>query len=140
MGLLSRSLTLQSYSGSVSSRKGGHVRIMGEAGISGTSFYRLGQTNVIGAYSMHFHLGGNKPTSYVSDSSFYASFYRCVVIHSVSSVVVKDNVAFDIAGAVQEFLLRSCRVWPAADFGLQFCARRFTCAAVSCVGPQTLIN
>jgi G8 domain len=79
---------------------GGHVMIHGKGRgyVEGVEFYRMGQTNVLGRYPIHFHLLGNCPSCYVSASSFYHSFYRCVAIHGTNQALVTENVAYDVTG------------------------------------------
>jgi len=80
---------------------GGHVRIQdgATAHVEGVELYRMGQTNVLGRYPMHFHLLGDScPTCYFRDSSIHRSFYRCVSIHGTNQIVVADNVGHDIVG------------------------------------------
>ena len=79
---------------------GGHVMVHsnGTGYVEGVQLYRMGQTNVLGRYPMHFHLLGNCPTCYFRDSSVYRSFYRCVSVHGTNFLNVKENVAFDVTG------------------------------------------
>ena len=82
---------------------GGHVMIEGtyaEGRFSGVEFFRMGQTNFEGRYPIHYHLiydGGEK--SYVRDSSFHRSFYKCITLHGTNKVLVSRNVAYDITGS-----------------------------------------
>jgi G8 domain len=79
---------------------GGHVIVFGAGRgyVSGVEFYRMGQTNVLGRYPIHFHLLGNCPDCYVTDSAFYRSYYRCVSIHGTNNATVSENVAYDVTG------------------------------------------
>ncbi|KAJ8612429.1 hypothetical protein CTAYLR_006581 [Chrysophaeum taylorii] len=80
---------------------GGHVIVQNPgavAKISGVEFYRMGQTNFEGRYPIHWHLTGDAPDSYVQDSSFHRSFFKCVTLHGANKVRVSRNVAFDIIG------------------------------------------
>jgi G8 domain len=79
---------------------GGHVMVHqgGQGHVQGVEFYRMGQTNVLGRYPLHFHLLGNCPQCYVRDSSFHHSFYRCISIHGTNQVTVSENVAYDVIG------------------------------------------
>jgi G8 domain len=79
---------------------GGHVMVhqTGQGFVQGVEFYRMGQTNVLGRYPMHFHLLGNCPQCYVRDSSFHRSFYRCISIHGTNQATVSENVAYDVTG------------------------------------------
>jgi cell migration-inducing and hyaluronan-binding protein len=82
---------------------GGHVLVDGEAAtarVAGVEFYRMGQTNVMGRYPLHFHrmkdAGGKR--SYMRDSSVHRSFYRCVSVHGTHGALVSQNVAYDAIG------------------------------------------
>ena len=81
---------------------GGHVIIQGETGearVTGVEFYRMGQTNFLGRYPIHWHLAGNvKKDSYVRASSIHRSFFKCVTLHGTDNVLVSRNVAFDVIG------------------------------------------
>jgi hypothetical protein len=79
---------------------GGHVIVTpgGVGRVEGVQLYRMGQTNVLGRYPMHFHLLGNCPSCYFKHSSVYRSFYRCISIHGTHNSTVSENTAFDIVG------------------------------------------
>lgn len=79
---------------------GGHVMVHqgGKGYVQGVEFYRMGQTNVLGRYPMHFHLLGSCPDCYVRASSFHHSFYRCISIHGTNEVSITENVAYDVTG------------------------------------------
>lgn len=81
---------------------GAHVLVTGQAAIArvaGVEFYRVGQTNVLARYPMHFHVMGNAGQhSYVTDSSVHRSYYRCVSIHGTNQVLVSSNVGYDVIG------------------------------------------
>ncbi|KAL1525911.1 hypothetical protein AB1Y20_020738 [Prymnesium parvum] len=81
---------------------GGHVMIAGQGvgRLSGVEFYRMGQTNVLARYPIHFHLMGDaRGLSFVRDCSVHRSFYRCVTIHGTHNVTVSQNVAYDVIGS-----------------------------------------
>jgi len=82
---------------------GGHVMVGGgpnaAARMSSVEFRRMGQTNNIGRYPVHFHLLGEAGNnSYVEDSAIHQSYYRCVVVHGTNGTRVSRNVAFDAIG------------------------------------------
>jgi len=80
---------------------GGHIIVHngGKGYVEGVELFRMGQTNVIGRYPMHFHLLGNSCSDcYFRDSSVHRSFYRCVSIHGTNFLDVSENVAFDVTG------------------------------------------
>ncbi|KAL1498565.1 hypothetical protein AB1Y20_013884 [Prymnesium parvum] len=82
---------------------GGHVMVSGTAAtgrVSGVELYRMGQTNVLGRYPMHFHMMGEEGgrRSYLRDSSIHRSFYRCVSVHGTHYSTISQNVAYDVIG------------------------------------------
>lgn len=81
---------------------GAHVLVTGSAGIgriAGVELHRMGQTNVLGRYPMHFHLLGSRGgLSYLTDSSIHRSYYRGVSLHGTSYATIARNVAFDVIG------------------------------------------
>jgi hypothetical protein len=79
---------------------GGHIIVHGDGTghVEGVELYRMGQTNVMGRYPMHFHMLNDCPTCYLKDSSVHRSFYRCISIHGTNSTTVSENVAYDVTG------------------------------------------
>jgi len=80
---------------------GGHIMVHsgGQGYVEGVELYRMGQTNVLGRYPMHFHvLGNNCEGCYFRDSSVHRSFYRCISVHGTHNTTVSENVAFDVTG------------------------------------------
>lgn len=77
---------------------GGHIMVQGLAQVEGVELYRMGQTNVLARYPMHFHLIGECPTCYLKHSSIHRSYYRCATIHGTHAALVTENVCFDIIG------------------------------------------
>ena len=89
---------------------GAHVVASGESAVlrlSSVELRRVGQTNVLGRYPVHFHLMGDVsaadgtsslPRAYVRFSSIHRSFYRCVSVHGTSHALVSENVAYDAIG------------------------------------------
>jgi hypothetical protein len=80
---------------------GGHIIVAngGRGYVEGVELYRMGQTNVLGRYPMHFHILGNDCTGcYFKDSSVHHSFYRGVSIHGTHNITVTENVAYDVTG------------------------------------------
>ena len=80
---------------------GGHIMILegGRANIAGVELYRMGQTNVLGRYPIHFNqVGEGCVGCSVSDSSIHRSFYRCISIHGTNGLLLTENVAFDVVG------------------------------------------
>lgn len=71
------------------------VRNGGLGFVEGVELYRVGQTNVMGRYPMHFHLLGNCPSCYLKDSSIHRSYFRCISIHATNQATVAENVAYD---------------------------------------------
>jgi hypothetical protein len=80
---------------------GGHIVVHdgGKGYVEGVELYRLGQTNVLARYPMHFHiLEDTCRDCYFRDSSVHRSFFRCISIHGTNYVQVSENVAYDITG------------------------------------------
>jgi G8 domain len=79
---------------------GGHVqvRMAGVGYVEGVELYRMGQTNVLGRYPMHFHMLEACPTCYFRDSSVHRSYYRCISIHGTHNATISENVAYDVIG------------------------------------------
>lgn len=79
---------------------GGHVqvRLSGVGHVEGVELYRMGQTNVLGRYPMHFHMLEACPSCYFRDSSVHRSYYRCISIHGTHNSTVSENVAYDVIG------------------------------------------
>jgi len=80
---------------------GGHIMIHsgGKGYVEGVELYRMGQTNVLGRYPMHFHLLEKGCSDcYFRDSSVHRSFYRCVSIHGTHNIIVSENVAYNATG------------------------------------------
>ena len=83
---------------------GGHVMVSGTsavASVSGVEFERMGQTNFLGRYPLHFHLMGDAggTRAAVHDCAFHGSFYRCVSVHGTSHAILSQNVAYDVIGS-----------------------------------------
>jgi len=79
---------------------GGHIQVMtaGAKGrFSGLQLYRMGQTNVLGRYPLHWHLIGNTNSTdnYATDCSVYKAFFRCYTIHGTHGVLLAQNTAYD---------------------------------------------
>jgi len=74
------------------------VRNGGVGQVDGVELYRVGQTNVLGRYPMHFHLLGDCPSCYLKHSSIHRSFYRCISIHATNQATASENVAYDVSG------------------------------------------
>ncbi len=87
---------------------GAHVMATGSNAVlrvAGVELRRVGQTNVLGRYPVHFHLmgdvstsGGGLPRAYASDLSIHRSYYRCVSVHGTHRAMVTQSVAYDSIG------------------------------------------
>jgi len=79
---------------------GGHTMIMGQSigRLRGVEFYRMGMTNVVGRYPVHFHYSTTGDISQVTDCSVHRSFYRAYTIHNTFQLDVLRNTAYDITG------------------------------------------
>jgi hypothetical protein len=72
----------------------------GSAGaISYAEFRHLGKENVLGRYSMHYHLCGNTMRgSYVLGASIWDSHNRWITLHGTNYLVVRDCVGYQSVG------------------------------------------
>jgi G8 domain len=72
----------------------------GSAGsISYAEFRHLGKRDVLGRYSLHFHLAGDTMRgSYVIGASIWDSHNRWLTIHGTNYLVVRDNVGYRSIG------------------------------------------
>jgi hypothetical protein len=82
---------------------GGHVQVMGAGArgrFSGVELYRMGQTNVLGRYPLHWHMVGttNSSVNYATDCSVHNSFFRCYTIHGTHGVRLAENTAYSAIG------------------------------------------
>jgi hypothetical protein len=67
--------------------------------ISYAEFRNLGKKNVLGRYSLHFHLiGSTMRGSYVLGASIHGSHNRWLTIHGTNYLVARDNVGFGSVG------------------------------------------
>ena len=80
---------------------GGHTIVIGQGvgRLRGVEFARMGMTNVVGRYPVHFHHceEGGKASS-VEDCAVHHSFYRAITIHDTMQLQVSRNTIFDITG------------------------------------------
>ncbi len=62
--------------------------------------FRVGQTNVIARYPIHFHMMTNVTNSVasISDCAVHRSYFRCYAIHGTSGAIVSMNTAYDVIG------------------------------------------
>lgn len=72
----------------------------GSAGaVSYAEFRHLGKENVLGRYSIHFHLCGNTMRgSYILGASIWDSHNRWITIHGTNYLVVRDCVGYQSVG------------------------------------------
>jgi len=80
---------------------GGHIIVHngGKGYVEGVELTRMGQTNVLGRYPIHFHdLGDECDDCYFKHSSVHRSYYRCISIHGTNNLLVTENVGYDIIG------------------------------------------
>jgi len=81
---------------------GGHTIVVGQAEgrIRGVEFHRMGMTNILGRYPVHFHhqLSAAGAVSEVTDCAVRKSYFRAITIHDAHYLKVQRNTAFDISG------------------------------------------
>ena len=81
---------------------GGHTIVVGkgEGRLRGVEFFRMGMTNVMGRYPVHFHHHDPEAgqVSMMTDCSVHRSYFRAISIHNAFNLKVQRNTAFDITG------------------------------------------
>jgi len=86
---------------------GGHTIVVGKAEgrIRGVAFHRMGMTNILGRYPVHFHhqLSTAGAKSEVTDCAVRKSYYRAITIHDSHYLKVQRNTAFNITGHAYYF-------------------------------------
>jgi hypothetical protein len=92
--------TLMPCPGTFLTGMGGHTMItgQGEGRLRGVEFWRMGMTNIVGRYPVHFHHSTTGAQSGVTDCAVHHSFYRAVTVHDVFNLTVERNTVFDITG------------------------------------------
>jgi hypothetical protein len=100
---------------------GAHVRVEGPAStgrFTGVELFRVGQTNQLGRYAIHFHMIMQDVPSgrlLVKDSSVHRSYFRAYAIHGTNNVLISQNVAYDVIGHAYfledvSFISCSCQI------------------------------
>lgn len=84
---------------------GGHIMVTGtlaSAYVAGVELYRMGQTNVLGRYPLHFHLMGSQQGRSIgavaTDNAVHRSFFRCMTVHGTHYAKLYENTAYDAIG------------------------------------------
>ncbi|MBI4260436.1 MAG: hypothetical protein HY658_07705, partial [Actinobacteria bacterium] len=98
VGLLTRNVTVES----VDPARPGHVAFLAGArgGISYTAFRDLGPEDVLGRYTLHFHLMGDSSRgTVVRGSSFESAGGFWLNIHGSNGITAVDNVGFGARGS-----------------------------------------
>jgi RNA polymerase sigma factor (sigma-70 family) len=92
--------------------------------LSYTEFRHLGKRDVLGRYSLHYHLVGDTMRgSYVIGNSIWNSHNRWLTIHGTNYLVVRDNVGYKSVGH-GFFLEDGTEVYNVLDRNLAVAARR----------------
>jgi cell migration-inducing and hyaluronan-binding protein len=100
VGLLTRVVTIQGDSASLTTGIGGHVMVMqgATAHVEGVTFTRMGQKARLARYPMHWHMAGAVDGQYFRNNSVWKSFNRCLTVHGTDNVVADGNVCHDHIG------------------------------------------
>jgi len=100
VGLLTRVVTIQGDSASLTTGIGGHVMVMqgATAHVEGVTFTRMGQKARLARYPMHWHLAGAVDGQYFRNNAVWKSFNRCLTVHGTDNVVADGNVCHDHIG------------------------------------------
>ena len=100
VGLLTRNVVVRGDS--VTSQEAGYGgHIMGTGGtlrISGVMLRFMGQKGIVARYPMHWHVMGPVDGQYITGSSVWGSFNRCVTVHGTDNARVEGNVCHDHLG------------------------------------------
>jgi cell migration-inducing and hyaluronan-binding protein len=100
VGLLTRVITIQGDSASLTTGIGGHVMVMqgATAHVEGVTFTRMGQKARLARYPMHWHMAGAVDGQYFRNNSVWKSFNRCLTVHGTDNAVADGNVCHDHIG------------------------------------------
>jgi len=100
VGLLTRNIVVQGDDASESQMFGGHIMSLqgGIMRVENIEIRRNGQSHNLGRYSIHFHLAGAVPDSYIRSNSIHDSFQRAVTVHGSHYARVQNNVAAFVRG------------------------------------------
>jgi len=100
VGLLTRNITIQGDSASITTGIGGHVMVMqgATAHVEGVTFTLMGQKSRLARYPMHWHMAGAVDGQYFRNNSVWKSFNRCLTVHGTDNVVADGNVCHDHIG------------------------------------------
>ncbi|HIA61576.1 MAG TPA: hypothetical protein EYM88_03545 [Gammaproteobacteria bacterium] len=108
VGLLTRNITIQGASDSVSTGFGAHVMIHGSDNgamnpgygyVEGVEIYRGGQESQLARYPFHWHLlGGDATGQYFRDNAVHDSFNRGITIHGTDNVTIDNNFFYNTIG------------------------------------------
>ena len=99
VGLLTRNLEIRGDSASSQEGFGGHL--MGSGGtlrVSGIGLKFMGQKGIVARYPMHWHMMGAVDGQYITGSSVWESFNRCVTVHGTDNARVEGNVCYHHLG------------------------------------------
>jgi hypothetical protein len=83
---------------------GAHVLVAMNTAIArfeGVEFYRVGQTNQLAKYPVHFHMMGvttGPDQASIRDCAVHRSYFRCMTIHATNNSLLSENTAYDIIG------------------------------------------
>ena len=100
VGLLTHNIVVQGDSASEIAGHGGHIMVMrgGTAHVDGIELYRMGQHAVLARYPFHWHMAGSVAGQFITSSSIWHTFNRCVTVHGSHDAVVNDDVCYDHEG------------------------------------------
>ncbi|XP_063397144.1 cell migration-inducing and hyaluronan-binding protein-like [Mytilus trossulus] len=103
VGLLSRNVKFDSKEASTSDFYGGHIKVLKDFAsvhIEGAELEGLGQQEVLGAYSIHFHMceDVSQPRPWIRQNSIHHSKSRCITIHHTMGLIIEQNVCYRTIG------------------------------------------
>ena len=100
VALLTHNVLVQGDSASEIAGHGGHIMVMrgGTAHVDGVELYRMGQHAVLARYPFHWHMAGSVAGQFITSSSIWHTFNRCVTVHGSHDALVADDVCYDHEG------------------------------------------
>ncbi len=100
VGSLTRNVVVRTSPAGRARGVGAHIMVFegSVAHLSGVELDGMGQTNRVGRYPMHFHVGASMSGSYVRGASIHHTFNRCLTIHASNHVEVRDTIGYESTG------------------------------------------
>ncbi|XP_021362399.1 transmembrane protein 2-like [Mizuhopecten yessoensis] len=108
VGLLSRNIIFEGDMENTDDEFGGHIKVLKgfkNFHIEGAEIRRMGQSNKLGSYPVHWHMcegvddQATYPVpTYARENAIHNSYARCVTVHATHGTTVADNVCYRSIG------------------------------------------